>query len=296
MSESAKEEAKEWIKDIVVALLVISILMGALYAYTGLWPPMVVVESGSMQHSNDRSYIGVIDTGDIVLSKKVSPMEDIKTYVEGRAIGYEKYGDYGDVIIYHPLGLDVTPIIHRAVLYMYWNSTGSFDVPGLKHLQYGRDYATDSASWHGIRQEIVIYDYGYAHRDLHIDVNRLLRYHHGGYLTAGDHNVARGYSVDQNSGICAEPIKTDWVMAKAVGELPWFGLIKLSFSGSLHENPAPTNSWVMLIISLSLLIVAPMLVEKLWDTREARRKQSENEEEQRIEDGDSPENEEGENR
>ena len=136
MNDSAKEEAKEWIKDIAIAVVVVAIIMGSLYAYTGMWPPMVVVESGSMQHSDDRSYIGVIDTGDIVLSKETS-FSDITTYVEGRSTGYQKYGDYGDVIIYRPMGKDTTPIIHRAVLYLEWNSISAFDVEGLRGLEYG---------------------------------------------------------------------------------------------------------------------------------------------------------------
>ena len=263
MSDSAKEEAKEWIKDIAVAIVAITIIMGALYAYTGLWPPMVVIESGSMQHSDDRSYIGVIDTGDIVLSKQAS-FPDITTYVEGRATDYQKYGDYGDVIIYRPLGQDTTPIIHRAVLYLEWNDTTSFDVPGLKGLRYGTDYVTDSGSWHGIRDRITIFDYGYAHKDLTIRVNGLLRYHHSGYITGGDHNIARGYGVDQNTGICPEQIRMEWVVARAVGELPWFGLIKLTFSGTLHENPAPANSWVMLIITIAALLVLPSVAERIY--------------------------------
>ncbi len=264
MNHSVKEEAKDWIKDIVVAVVLISVVMASLYAYTGLWPPMVVIESGSMQHSDDTSYIGVIDTGDIVLSRKTS-FSEITTYVEGRASGYKTYGDYGDVIIYRPLNRDVTPIIHRAVLYLEWNETTSFDAPSLKDLTYGTDYITDSGTWHGIRREIEIRDYGYESKDLIIRVDGLLRYHHSGYISAGDHNVARGYGVDQNTGICPEPIKTSWIMAKAVGELPWFGLIKLSFSGTLSSNPAPSNSWVMLFISIALLLIIPSIVEKIWD-------------------------------
>ena len=160
--------------------------------------------------------------------------------------------------------MDTTPIIHRAVLYLEWNETLSFDVPGLKGLDYGTDYVTDSGSWHGIKSRITIYDYGYAHRDLTIQVNGLLRYHHSGYITGGDHNIASGYRVDQNAGICPEQIRTDWVVAKAVGELPWFGLIKLMFSGTLDENPAPTNSWVMLTISIILLLAVPSIVEKAY--------------------------------
>lgn len=264
MNDSAKEEAREWIKDIVAAVLVISVIMGSLYAYTGIWPPMVVIESGSMQHSDSRSYVGVIDTGDIVLVKE-SDFSEIKTYAEGRATGYERYGDFGDVIIYRPMGQDITPIIHRAIVYLEWNSTGCFDVSGLRALEYGEDYISDSGSWHGIHRSVTIYDYGYGHKNLVIRLDGLLRYHHSGYITGGDHNIARGYGVDQNTGICPEHIESGWIVGKAVGELPWFGLIKLSFSGSLHENPAPTNSWVMLTVSIIFILILPYIVDKTFD-------------------------------
>ncbi len=266
MNESLRNEILDWIKDIVIAVVVIAVIMGSLYAYTGTWPPMVVVESESMQHSDDTSYIGVIDTGDIVLSKHVSSMSDITTYVQGRVNGYRTYGDYGDVIIYERYGKQETPIIHRAVLYLRWNQTGSFNVLELKNLTYGIDYTTDSGTWHGIRSEIDIYHYGYEDKTMMIYVSGLLKYHHSGYITAGDHNIARNSrSVDQNSDICPEPVKFNWVVGKAEGELPWFGIIKLMFSGTLSAHPAPMNSWIMLTVSIAALIVIPWVLDMVWE-------------------------------
>lgn len=279
MNDSLKKEIFDWIKDIVIAAVIISVIMGALYAYTGTWPPMVVVESESMQHSDDTSYIGVIDTGDIVLSKHISSKSDIITYVEGRATGYRSYGDYGDVIIYEPYGRHVTPIIHRAVLYLRWNSTGGgYDAPGLKNLKYDEDYTvTQGDGWRNIHGRISIYNYGYEHRTLTIPISTIINYFqlsgktpHDGYITAGDHNIAKGYGTDQPI-ICREPIKFSWIVGKAEGELPWFGIIKLMFSGTLGAHPAPANSWVMLIISIALLIIVPMIAENLWDKWKEKR-------------------------
>ena len=286
MDESLKENIFDWIKDIVIAVVIISIIMGALYAYTGNWPPMVVVESESMQHSDDTSYIGVIDTGDIVLSKHVDSRAEITTYVVGRATGYMTYGDFGDVIIYKPYGRDVTPIIHRAVLYLVWNSTErAYDAPGLKNLQYGKDYwVSDGEEWRDIRGSITIVNYGYDHRNMTIPVYTIIRNFellgkepHSGYITAGDHNIAKGHGVDQPE-ICREPVKFTWIVGKAEGELPWFGIIKLMFSGTLSAHPAPANSWMMLIISLILLFVVPAIIEKAWDRWKEKNEAEENEE------------------
>ncbi len=132
-------------KDILISLVILGIILGSLYAFSGRWPPMVVIESGSMMHTQE-SRIGVIDPGDIVIVQE-SDMEDITTYVEGRASGYRKYGQYGDVIIFEPDGdRQETPIIHRAVLYLEENTSekGTFDIPTLQNLEHGTDWDSDT--------------------------------------------------------------------------------------------------------------------------------------------------------
>ena len=77
------------------------LIIGIIFAYCRVWPPMVVVVSGSMEHppplpEEPRSYIGVIDTGDLVLVKKVNKVSDIITYVEGEKTGYHhQYHTFG---------------------------------------------------------------------------------------------------------------------------------------------------------------------------------------------------------
>src|SRR5688572_5813549 len=75
-------------RDVAFAVLLVGLVIGALFAYARVWPPMVVVESGSMQHSDVRSHLGVIDTGDLVLLQSVSSGSDVVTYVDGRVSGY----------------------------------------------------------------------------------------------------------------------------------------------------------------------------------------------------------------
>src|SRR5581483_7729062 len=118
------------LRDALVLVAVFAVLLGGLYAYTGTWPPAVIVESGSMMHKEcgagevapacDPSIhygrFGTIDPGDLVLVKKVSSIDDVQTQVEG---GPSRYGKPGDVIVYFPANNhDRTPIIHRAVAYV----------------------------------------------------------------------------------------------------------------------------------------------------------------------------------
>src|SRR5947208_4034421 len=113
-------------RDALVAGLIVAVFLGALYLYAGVWPPLVVVESSSMQHGSEASSLGVIDTGDMVFQQAASTRNSVITYIEGRANGYSTYGDYGDVIIFRRAGT-ATPIIHRAIMYVTLHADGTAD-------------------------------------------------------------------------------------------------------------------------------------------------------------------------
>lgn len=58
-----------------------------------------------------------LEKGDIVFFADISRISDIKTFDKND--GYISFGDYGDVILYKPLGKEgVIPIIHRATHYV----------------------------------------------------------------------------------------------------------------------------------------------------------------------------------
>src|SRR5467141_2064388 len=117
-------------RDALVAGVIVAVFLGALYLYAGVWPPLVVVESSSMQHGKEVSSLGVIDTGDMVFQQSAPTRGAVITYVEGRANGYSTYGDFGDVIIFRRAGTP-TPIIHRAIMYITVHADGSADVPDI---------------------------------------------------------------------------------------------------------------------------------------------------------------------
>jgi len=120
------------LRDVGIAALAVVVVIGGVFAYSGTWPPMVVIESSSMQHANDRSFLGVIDTGDLTLVKKVGGDSEIVTYMQGARTGYQTYGTFGDVIIYSKNGhFELTPIIHRAIARIVYNAT-EFERLGLK--------------------------------------------------------------------------------------------------------------------------------------------------------------------
>jgi signal peptidase len=272
---SKRSETLSLVQDVVVAIVVVAIVLLSLWAYGGRWPPMVVVESESMQHSHDESSVGVIDTGDLTLVRTLDKAGPIVTWVEGRSTGHRTYDDYGDVIVYHKNGLtQTTPIIHRALVRIEWNATNQgFDVPTLDLYDIHTVFIiTDLTSYHnGEREEI----------DLRIDVSVIMNNFnanpnvdpHGGIITKGDHNrdvdqfslpayTGPGAPPERTSRL-VEPVRDDWVVGVARGEIPWFGLIKLWAKGQQNANPAPVNSGRNLILSVVLLLVAPFLAESV---------------------------------
>ena len=272
MPTPKKKKIPQTVIDIIIALAIVASIFLAMYAYTGTWPPLVVVESRSMQHSDSVSEIGVMDTGDLVLVKKINNASEIKTYYEGRLNGYATYGDFGDVIIYLRGGsTQFTPIIHRAVIYLQANADGnSFraaDLSNMQGIEY--DFDNNSNTWYQINSDIILHSYGYDNQDLRIPIGQMIdemKGHgiqlHDGFITKGDFNQ----QVDQLLGvsITREPIRVDWVLGVAVGEIPWFGIIKLWLTGDLPAD-TPANSIGALEICIIVIIAIPVSLEVfLW--------------------------------
>lgn len=225
------------LRDIVIAIILVLILLTALWAYTGQWfgAPMVAIESGSMEHQNEPyGRFGTINAGDMVLLVKVNKQSDIET--RGSNLFGNKaeknrenifYGDYGDVIIYHPYGDDNRDqIIHRAICWIEYNPDGTYTIE-----EYGL----------------------YNQPSVNIDKLGLVNYQpsHSGFITKGDNNEI----VDQRSyDLCLEPIKVEWVSGKGRGEIPWIGTINLLFNDLTSGSSTVGNVHGDCLVCLGLLI------------------------------------------
>jgi signal peptidase len=264
------------LRDIGVAFLIVAVVMAAIFAYTRVWPPMVVVESASMQHGSTESHIGTIDTGDLVLVQAAPNRGDVTTYVEARASGYQTYGDYGDVIVFLRDGNpDEIPIIHWAMVYLQWNRTvasGGFDAADLAKLNKTEWSVTRGGAQTHIYLGLTagdtlnLFQVGFRNLPVPISIDSFLQLArqspqpYSGYVTMGDNN-APNYDVSWFA-------KQEWIIGRARGELPWFGLIKLTLFrsegntcrgwGDSSPGCAPANSWTSLNVALVLLIAAPI--------------------------------------
>ena len=253
----SEDEKITFVRDILVAVLVVIFILSLLWGYTGQWfgAPMVAIESGSMMHEEEPfGRVGYIDAGDMVLLVKVNQLSDIT--VRGSISHYEddslsrffSYGDYGDVIVYQKYGrTNEEQIIHRAICWVTYND----------------DDKTYTVEDYGIynKPSITISEIGLNN----------YKPSHSGFITKGD-NPRTNDRCDQAGGICSEPIKFEWVTGKARGELPWVGTINLLFndiiSGSfVNENERPTvynvpqDSIISLVILIIVLVSIPISMD-----------------------------------
>ena len=266
VSSAGSKAAKVFdsLKGVIVAVVVVAVIILGLWAYSGIWPPLVVIESPSMQHSDTRSYIGVIDTGDLVIVKKTGGAQEINPYLESMPNGYQTYSEYGDVIIYHPLGNTlITPIIHRAICRVEYNATGGgYDVPSLQDLPASMwQVSSGPKTWYNIKSTLTLHGIGYNSISVTIDFG-IIKSHsgpspQGGLITMGDNNHG---IVDQMTSICPQPVRDEWVQGVSRGEIPWFGLLKLWISGPAPAA-VPENSKTNLFVSLALIIGVPIALD-----------------------------------
>jgi len=286
-------------RDVGIAVLAVALGFGGVVLYTQTWPPMVVIESSSMQHSDTESYVGVIDTGDLVLVQKAATKADIQTWVEGRNTGYQTYGDYGDVLIFHrTLGAGRLegdpPIIHRAILYLEWNAAaGGYDVPALAGPGNVGKWSCGmgcnvSNGPYGLTGSLQLFQTSPRHdRLMSLELGSIRSASatwsptgepYSGYITMGDHNGgpdggARGPLWPQGA-----------IVGKARGEIPWFGLIKLSlpvlnkdtsccpYWGCVSPSCYATrNSWDALVITIVAALSLPVFLDLVLAWRERRK-------------------------
>ncbi len=293
------KESKSFLFDFIGAMIVLLIIIGALYTYTGNWPPLVVVQSGSMQHSVEESSIGVIDTGDLVFVKRFAEDEAPITYVEGVERDHRTYSSYGDVIIFRPNGNESrTAIIHRSVVWLEFNSTtynnetrdgGGFNIPSMGLRNVMSTFSIEKYEWPKRPTS----------RDETIDVRSILNRFksldmepHSGFLTKGDDNdhVDQVSSFGGSEPAWIQPVKQEWIIGKSVGELPWFGIIKLKLENNgeserdIHSN-SERNLWIALIV----IVASPFVVDfGIHFIISAFKKGKEDDEEELMEDGKPP--------
>jgi len=198
-SKQGGQESDDWVyavRDVGVTVLAVVLVGAYLFAISGVWPPMVAIESGSMEPNmevNDMVFVMETDRFQPATAEGDTGVVTART---GADTGYGQYGNPGDVIIFEPGGNgDETPIIHRA---MFWVEAGE--------------------NW--CEQANPSYLGGLDPGDDVCEAD------HDGFITKGDANS----NYDQASiGRATGPVKPEWVIGTAEVRLPRLGWFRLQF-------------------------------------------------------------------
>lgn len=192
------------LREVSISLTIVLIIGGLLFGISGVWPPMVAVESESME-PNIKQYdlVFVTEPG------RFSPSEaDQLGVVTGDAVDDTEYASFnaaGSVIVFDNPGASGPPIIHRAHFFVEegenWHDRGNPD-----HMSAG-----DCDELRGCPAP------------------------HDGYITKGD-NEASNKQYDQANGI-APVVRPEWVTGIARLRLPYVGYIRLALTGAASSVP-----------------------------------------------------------
>ncbi|QSG07424.1 S24/S26 family peptidase [Halapricum desulfuricans] len=190
-----------YLYDLLSSVGIVVLIGALLFTASGVWPPMVAIESGSMEP--------VMERGDLVFVMEADRFpgdgaheSGVVSARAGRATGYEKFGAYGDVIVYEPDGSDRrTPVIHRA---MFW-------------VEEGENWI-DKANPEYLPEDAVCEESTSGGTDV-----RGCPAPHSGFITKGDANSA----YDQVNGIASGPVRPEWIVGTAEYSVPYLGNIRL---------------------------------------------------------------------
>lgn len=204
----------------VGAVLLVGLL---LFSLSGVWPPMVAIESGSMEPSMQPNDLVFISDNERFVNDAAHGDTGVVTHEAGQESGYEKFGDHGDVIVFAPNGNDrQVPIIHRA---HFWVDEGED-----WHDRADPDHVGNAESCDELRNCPAPND---------------------GFITKGD-NELTNERYDQVRGLSG-PVESEWVIGTAEIRIPWLGWIRLQLAelaagGApqviLETGPEPTDAGV----------------------------------------------------
>lgn len=181
-------------REFLLSVCIVAIIGIILFSVSGIWPPMVAVESGSMEPNMQQGDLVFAVEEERYAAEFAVEGTGIVTHSVGEQEGYTTFGDAGDVLIYKPNGNSQTPVIHRA---MFW--------------------VNDSEDWTDEANPAYLPT---------TDCSELKNCPapHSGFITKGDAND----HYDQATTI-SEPVRPEWIRGKAELRIPYIGYIRLIF-------------------------------------------------------------------
>ncbi|EMA40929.1 S24/S26 family peptidase [Halobiforma nitratireducens] len=197
--DGADDDTPSLVRDVVTVVGIVGVLALLLFGASGVWPPFVAIESGSMEPNAGVGDLVFIVEPDRFADERAIDGTGVVTLEDGQNGGYEELGRPGDVVVFWPDGdRTETPIIHRAY---YWADEGEnwVETAASEDNLAGRD-CTDIASCPAP---------------------------HDGFVTKGDANPAYDQAVD-NQYADTSVVAPEWVIGKSAFRIPWLGYVRLA--------------------------------------------------------------------
>lgn len=180
------------VREVGVSVVTVALVGLLLFALSGVWPPMVAVESGSMEPHMHRGDLVFVSEPGRYLPDGGERDRGVVTRTEGERVDYRSFGGYGSVVVYDSPGRGGPPVIHRA---HFWVNEGE------------NWYDEANPEYHDAEDCAEL---------------RNCPAPHAGFITKGDANS--GY--DQVLGI-SSPVRPDWVIGVAQVRVPYLGYVRL---------------------------------------------------------------------
>jgi signal peptidase len=189
-----------YLREVLSSVGLVLLVGLLLFAISGLWPPMVAVESGSMNPHMQRGDLVFVMEEQRFVPKAAYNDTGVVTFQTGQRVGYRTFQQPGDVIVYQPNGrTQTTPIIHRA---RFWvNESENWVANG----KANPEYLGGAESCGQLSQ---------------------CPAPHAGFITKGDAN-ANYDQAGRGSARISAVVKPDWVVGTAEFRVPWLGRIRL---------------------------------------------------------------------
>jgi len=193
-----------FLREFLLSAAIVLVVGLLLFGLSGVWPPMVAVESESME-PNINQYDLVFVTEPGRFAPDGANQQGIVNAESGELAGYESFNQPGSVIVFTNPAATGPPIIHRAHFFV-----------------------EEGENWHSRANP------AYINADS-CDALSNCPATHDGYITKGD-NENSNQRYDQANGI-APIVKPDWVDGVARVRVPYLGWIRLTLTGAASITP-----------------------------------------------------------
>jgi len=188
-----------FLRELLLSLSIVAAIGLVLFAATGVWPPMVAVESDSMDPNINKYDLVVVSEPGRFAPGEANDQGLVMA--ETSEASYESFNEPGSVIVYDYPGRVGSPIIHRV-----------------------RFRVEEDENWYARASSDAITAESCA------ELTNCPA-PHAGYITKGDNNQR----YDQANGV-APVVKPEWVNGVARFRIPYLGRLRLALLGTGYSG------------------------------------------------------------